>query len=181
MADAQAGSESRESPSNIRPGGELSFFYHDLLGKQRSQRWAVLSRISKHCPPSSPWSTSSLWTQASSPLPGARSTWSSPARRFVKSDIRKHILRRWHCLGQPNQGLWYHPSEDFFTSILAEAGASVKSFLPRSIWSGLMEPPASPWHSSSRADLAFSFKAMASSLASVPLGLPWYSLSTCRT
>ena len=29
MADAQAGSESRESPSNIRPGGELSNFHQD--------------------------------------------------------------------------------------------------------------------------------------------------------
>ena len=40
MADTQAGSESRESPSNVRPGGELSLFYH-LLGKHKK-----LSKVS---------------------------------------------------------------------------------------------------------------------------------------
>ena len=31
MADTQAGSESRESPSNVRPGGELSLFIRTSL------------------------------------------------------------------------------------------------------------------------------------------------------
>ena len=31
MADTQAGSKSRESPSNVRPGGELSFFISTSL------------------------------------------------------------------------------------------------------------------------------------------------------
>ena len=46
MADTEAGSESRESPSNVRPGGELSSFIttslvnikkdlKDLLGKHK--------------------------------------------------------------------------------------------------------------------------------------------------
>ena len=33
MADTPAGSESRESPSNVRPGGELSFFISTSLVK----------------------------------------------------------------------------------------------------------------------------------------------------
>ena len=35
MADTQARSESRESPSNVRSGGELLFFYQHLLGKHK--------------------------------------------------------------------------------------------------------------------------------------------------
>ena len=40
MADTKAGSDSREIPSNVRPGGELSFFIRtslenkDLTGEQ---------------------------------------------------------------------------------------------------------------------------------------------------
>ena len=102
MADTQARSESRESPSNVRPRGELSFFLSGPPWKTKISKVSSLEPYLEALPSLlamiylksvDPGFFSSSWSQVS----------------LIKSCLTICQIR--YC--QSNQGLWHHPSEDF--------------------------------------------------------------------